>query len=154
MCALRGRCVVMSEALPVAASVRDIPIATQDAMILRTWGAACCAPTRTCRSSAGPEGAVVPVDAVAAVGHDAVDDGAGPICGELAARIPGAGCSGVGFVRDRVRIAATANGTALRTIPAAIPRALDSRTAPAAATAAVVAAGPKGAVRPIDLRTV
>ena len=62
---------------------------------LRTWGAACCAPTNRDTIFRGPrvflarpESAVVPVDAVAAAGDDAGDDGAGPVGGELAARIP------------------------------------------------------------------
>jgi hypothetical protein len=105
------------------------------------------------RGLAGPEGAVVPVDAVAAVGDDASDDGAGPVCGELVARIPGAGGTGIGFVGQAICVAAAANGAALRAIAAAIPRTFDSRTAPAA-SASVVAALPVGAVGPIDLRAV
>src|SRR5580704_12751421 len=131
-------------------------------MNVRTWGAACCAPTRS-RSgsgsrgrvwgSAGPEGAVVPVDAIAVVGDEAVDDGAGPVRGELVARIPRTGASGVLLAGEGIRLAATPNRAALRTIAAAIPGAFDARTAPAA-SAAVVAALPVGAVGPIDLRAI
>src|SRR5579862_6183611 len=103
---------------------------------------------------AGPEGAVVPVDAVAAVRDDAGDDGAVPIGGELAARIPGTGRGGIGFVGDAIGVAASANGAALRTIAAAVPRAFDARPAPAPSSATVVAASPKGAVRPVDLGAV
>src|ERR1700722_1794383 len=70
------------------------------------------------------------------------------------ARIPATGGARAGFVRQRVRVAASANGAALRAIAAAVPAAFNSRAAPSSASTAVVAPLPVGAVRPVDLGTV
>src|ERR1700744_644467 len=103
--------------------------------------------------SAGPEGAVVPVDAAGAIGHVAGDDRAGPVGGELTAGIKGPGAVRIGFVGQRVGVAAAANGATLRAVAAAIPGALDSRAPPATTSAAVIATRPEGAVGPLALLT-
>src|ERR1700735_1325940 len=118
----------------------------------RKTGTACRAPTGVGRTawprSAGPKGAVVPVDAVAAVGHESSDDRARPIRGELVARIPRTRGARAGLVGQSVGVAAAANIATLRAVAAAVPGAFDSRTAPASSSS-VVAALPVGAVGPI-----